>query len=139
MTNPFDKLIKALQRETIDLKTSRRRSSLTLETTTKSIVVQAQATTNGSGNATITKNGLVKIRFATDEPQLFHGALGPANEHDNWPIWLLQPYNEPDDAGIIVEPSIQYGLTPNTTYNINIKVYVTATGDFTLEADQLSA
>lgn len=137
--NQFARLIKALQREVIEEKTVRRRSSLTLETQTKSITVNCNIYYNGT-NWFLTKAGLIRIAFNTESPQLFTAVSSSPGSRDNRGV-SYSNLNLDSGAGVVVipafGPNIDGSMSSGQTKTVSIKVYITATADFTLTADQI--
>ena len=138
--NPFAKLIKSLQREALEEKTVRRRSSLTLQTTTKSITLTCRVHYTGS-NWFLTKAGLAKIAFNTESPQIFT-AQGTSTSDRGGRGLEFSNFNLDSGAGVIVIPTIganfDSGMSANTDKDFTVKISITATGDFTLTADQIN-
>ena len=138
MTNQFSKLIKSLNREVVELKTVRRRSSLTLQTETKNITVTCQVYKKAGDNIFVTKAGLIRVTFPNNEPQL----LAPTIVNANGRGVRFSGYNIDDAAGIIVVPTASSywdsDLSPGQTKNVTITVGVVMTGDCTLSADQIT-
>ena len=139
MTDPFSKLIKSLKREVLEIKNAPRRSTLTLETVTKSITVQQTATTDGNGYAYAHTLPLINIKFNSDLPQIFMAASESTTPASPFRFDGFFPLSKeaPDEAGIIIDAAAIFGAAANTTYTVNIKVYITATGDFTLTASTI--
>lgn len=136
MRNSFDKLIKSLVREATELKTVRRRSSLTLQTETKTIALTCRVHRT-STNYFLTKAGLARITFNTDTPQIFSqtaGATGGRGVH-------FSNLNVDNGAAIIAIPTIgdtfDSDMAVGSDKNFTINIGVTATADFTLTADQI--
>lgn len=139
ITNPFAKFIKSIEREVTELKAVRRRSSLTLETRTKSITVNCDIYYNGK-NWYLTKAGLVRIAFNTEEPQMFIPiASSPASRGNRG--MSFSNLNLDSGAGVVVIPTFgsyfDGDLSTGQTKSISVKVYITATADFTLTADKI--
>ena len=139
ITNPFAKLIKTLQREVVEEKAIRRRSSLTLETMTKSITVGCDIYYSGT-NWYLNKAGLVRIAFNTEEPQMFIPVASSPSNRDNRGM-TFSNLNLDSGAGVVVIPAFgsyfDGGMAAGQTKTINVKVYITATADFTLTADKI--
>lgn len=138
MTNQFAKLIKTLQREVIEEKTVRRRSSLTLDTITKNITVTVTLYRESGQLFYPTKVGLVKIDFPDGEPQLVTPTIVNANSRGV----RFSMYNIDNGAGIMVIPTTgtrwDDDMTIGSSKDITITVGVVMTGDCDLTADQIT-
>lgn len=145
MTNQFDTLIKGMEREIDDQKATRRRSSLTLRTVTHSTTVTAEIHRNSNGSFSLTKLGLAIINFEATTPQLFSASFASRSGRDNRGISIKQGYAIDNGAAIAVAPTCSATNSGNwdddmaigATRTINIPIYITATGEFTLTASQL--
>lgn len=133
MSNNFSKLIKTLRRESLDLKNTHRRSTLTVETITKSIQVTVTTTTDWRGNSLVPNGPVVGITFNTPDPQLlmvsFDSADAPSPHGIDYPE-LATNGNGEYTINIFMRGAINQ--SPNTTYTSRFNVNITSTGDFTL-------
>lgn len=138
MRNLFDALIKSLQREVIDQKTAPRRSTLTLQTITKSITVSASATANGSGIAVPSTLPVVNINFDGDLPQIFMASTDTTTPSSPFRFDGFTSLNKDDnDAAVVVDIGQAAGQTPGATVTTSFKVNITSTGNFTLTAGSI--
>lgn len=141
MTNQFDSLIKELKREAEDLKAVRRRSSLTLQTTTKSTTLSV-VIRKANDIIFCYKAGLARIAFNSDAPQVFCAQFKSRGDRDNRGILHHSNYNVDGTAAVMVVPF--YGedwdddLSNGDSKTISIPIAITSTGDFTLTADQIT-
>lgn len=140
MKNLFDALIKSLQREVIDQKTAPRRSTLTLQTITKSITVSASATANGSGIATPSTLPVVNIDFDGDLPQIFMASTENTTPSSPFRFDGFTSLNKDNnDAAVIVDIGQATGQPSGATVTASFKVNVTSTGNFTLSAGSIES
>lgn len=132
MSGSFAKLIKMLKRETLEIKNTHRRSTLTVETVTRKITVPITATANASGIA-IPTSPVIKITFNSDEPQLYMVTFDSTDPLD--PFVLNNPtkmVTASDENVLLLDIGEAGGQTPGATVTANPDIYITSTGDFTL-------
>lgn len=136
MTNQFAKLIKTLQREVIEEKTVRRRSSLTLQTVTKTVMLSCTVHRT-STNYFLTRAGLARITFNTGTPQIFAGITKSAGGRGI----SFSNLNLDSGAGLIVIPTSgdtwDSEMSVNSDKTFTVQIGITATADFTVTADQV--
>lgn len=126
----FAKLIKDLKRETLEIKNTHRRSTLTVQTITKSITVPLSAVVDQYGEAAVRVR--IKITFNTDEPQ-----IGMLTFND---VDACHPYTAFfRDQSIIDNRNMVVALlftawtgNPGDTITSSTVCNYTSTGDFTL-------
>lgn len=137
--NQFAKLLKGLAREATELKTVRTRSSLTLQTETKTTIVHCTIT-RGSNNYFLTKAGLLQIAFNSDVPQVLTPIATLPSNRGNRGI-TFSNLNVDNGAAIIVIPTIgdswDADLAVGTSKTISVQVGLTSTGGFTLSSGQI--
>lgn len=129
----FPKLIKALKREALELKNTHRRSTLTVETITKSIQVTVTATTDWRGLALVPNEPVVGVKFNTPDPQLLMVTFDSADAAS--PFGINYTDISTDDDGeyyVLLWIAAAYNQNPHTTYTATFNVNITSTGDFTL-------
>ena len=137
MTNQFAKLIKTLQREVTEEKTVRRRSSLTLQTITKTVTLSCTVHRT-STNYFLTKAGLARITFNTSTPQIFASITRSTGGRGI----SFSNLNLDNGAGVIAIPTIgntwDSGMSVNSDKTFTVQIGITATADFTVTADQVN-
>ncbi len=129
MTNQFDKLVKSLQREVIDLKAVKRLSTLTIPTATTSI--STWGTVRKSGGY-IKPGKAAYIAIQTDEPAPYMVTLSN-EEHRNYRIFAY-------GQGVIVAPDYTRDLDISMgdgDKTVNFTVNITTTDSVTLTATQM--
>lgn len=135
----FDERIKALRSEVEALKTIKRKNSTTLTTITKTGVCTGQLKRIDNVIVCMLAGAIAVIPTNPDEKFIFSCALDDYSlkmrqiETINWLF---------DDGavGICCIPrasGLDNGMAKNATKNVSIRVHVTATSDFTLEASQI--
>lgn len=133
----FAKLIKTLQRETLDIKNTHRRSTLTVETITKSILVPVSATVNSSGGARPNKQPIIGVEFNSEEPQLFMTSFDNADPAAPFGInWNETVITTDGKTRVRLDLGYVNGQTPGRVITANFTLYFTSTGDFTLSIIQ---
>lgn len=141
MANQFDKLIKSITREITDQKALRRRSSLTLETQSKSINVTCTIARNGNGVLYCQKSGLVVITPNDSLPQIYQTSFATKSGRDNRGVTAYAQQRSTGTAFAIV-PSYgdtwDSGLGNNQSKTVTVPVTITSTGDFTLTASTMN-
>ena len=137
MSGSFAKLIKTLKRETLEIKNTHRRSTLTVETVTKSISVNASTTASSAGYATLSQFPVVGVTFNTTDPQLIMVSFDDDGAASPFGIsFATISTTQEGTYAIMIELFQGEGLTPGTAVNVNFNVNVTSTGDFTLQVLQ---
>lgn len=132
MSSSFAKLIKELKRESLEIKNTHRRSTLTVETVTRKITVPISAVADSSGKAWPT-SPKIKITFNSDEPQLYMVTFDNTDPLD--PFVLNNPTKMVTNTGenvLLLDIGEAEGQTPGATVTANPDIYITSTGDFTL-------
>lgn len=129
MRNQFDTLVKALQRETTELKTIKRLSTKTLKTKTTSIATWG---TVRKANQQIFPGYAAYIQIDADQPAPFMVTLSN-EEHRNYRIFAY-------DQGVIVAPDYTRDLDlamGDGDKTVNFTVNITTTDEVTLTATQM--
>lgn len=129
-TKAFAKLIKDLKRETLEIKNTHRRSTLTVETITKSITIPASAVVDSYGVASYT--AYIRITFNSNEPQIGMVSFDDASAASPFVMSSADPVITNDGKTVIILIVERTGQTPGDTLSANIKLSYTSTGDFTL-------
>lgn len=133
MSSNFARLIKMLQRESLELKNTHRRSTLTVQTITKSIQVSATSTANDRGWAPIANPPVIEIAFNTTDPQLISVTFNDPN--DASPFGISYPDIATTEAGkymVGINLDAAEGQSAYATVSATLTVNITSTGDFTL-------
>lgn len=136
----FDKLIKDLRAEVEALKTVRRKSSLTMETVTKTATGTAVLHKNSYGIITCKKAAVITIQTTDPNPFVF-GFSQPSGSVRGRKVELLgwtDSSNKPSILAIPSESSNDSGMAINSDKNVTITVYITATTDFTTTSSQVT-
>lgn len=137
----FDKRIKALRAEIEALKTVRRKSSLTLETTTKTATCTATLYKTSTGVVTCQYSGLIEITPASaDNEPLISYSQPSYSARGNRNITLTPWVKSDGTLGILCTPdgaSVDSSMANNSTKNITITIYITATDNFTTTSSQV--
>lgn len=138
MADKFAELVKDIQREITDLKSARKRSSLTLRTQTKSVTLTCRVERSGNYYFLV-KAGLAKLTFNTDAPQIFCAVAGAQADRGGRGLTFYN-YNDGDGA-VMVEPAtgaqFDSGMADGSTKDFTVKIFITATADFTVTASQI--
>lgn len=133
LSTSFAKLIKTLQRETLEIKNTHRRSTLTVQTITKSIQVSATKTVDEWGRAYISNPPVIEIAFNTTEPQLIMASFDDPNDASPFGFYFPDiATTEPGKYTLGIWLHAASGQTPSTVVSATFKVNITSTGDFTL-------
>lgn len=135
----FDKLIKDLRSEVEALKTIRRKSSLTLETQTKTATGTAVLHKNGNGVITCKKAALISIVSNDSNPFVFGYSLQSGairGRKMNLTGWT-DANNRPAILVVPRESSSESSMPNNSDKNITVTVYITATTEFTTASSQI--
>lgn len=142
MTGQFDRLIKSMQREVVDQKAIRRRSSLTLQTISKTIAVPCTIARNGSGSLYCQKSGLAIATPNGSLPQVYQATFGSRSQRGNRGIEFILPQYSQSGAAIAVVPTFgeqwDGDLANNQSKIVNIPITITSTGDFALQASSMN-
>lgn len=141
MTTAFDKLIKELTRETIELKTVRRLATTTIDTATKSIaaagVIRKQTHSSGTGTTVFTKRAaLITIGTPDDSAAPFSVSL-TNEEVRNYRIFGASSNSQ---AAIIVAPAYTNALDAGMAMGdktVNFTVNITSTDEISLTYTQI--
>lgn len=140
MTQQFDKLIKDLRAEVEALKTVKRKSSLTLETVTKTAIGTAVLHKNGSGTITCKKAAVISI--VTDDPNPFVFGYaqrsGSVRERKMDLMGWTDSNGQPAILAIPSGSSIDSDMANNSDKSIIVFVHITATTDFTTTSSQIT-
>lgn len=141
MRQLFDKFIKSMQREVVDQKAIRRRSSLTLQTVSKTITVPCKIARNGNGVLYCKEAGLAIATPNGNLPQIYQASFGSRSQRDNRGI-TCEPQQRSTGAAFAVIPtygeSWDAGLANNQSKTVTVPVTITSTGDFTLTASSMN-
>lgn len=139
MLNPFDALIKNIKRELIDIKNAPRRSTLTLQTISKSITVSFSATADQWGGAYATTIPVVNINFEDDIPQIWMASFDSKTPASPFPMqFVTNLATNGNNGAVVINPGRLEGLNPGQTYTASVKINIIATGDFTLTAGSIA-
>ncbi|MEE0870105.1 MAG: hypothetical protein U0L52_01850 [Bacteroidaceae bacterium] len=135
----FEERIKALQGEVEALKTIKRKNSTTLRTITKSGICTGQLKRIGNAVICILAGAIAVIPTNPDEKFIFSCSLDDYSTKKRQ-IETINWFFDDGAVGICCIPrasGTDNGMAVGATKNVSIRVYVTATSDFTLEASQI--
>lgn len=135
----FAERIKRLKAEVEALKTVKRKSSTTLSTITHTATCTAQLYKDSYGIVHTRYAGAIQIVPADENPLVYSVALPPytsRNRNVRAFNWLFDS-GTPGVALIPFGSSADSGMANNSTKNITLTAYITATGDFTTTSSQI--
>lgn len=139
MRDRFAKLIKSIQREIEEEKSVRRRSTLTLQTMTKSVTLSFRVQRSGN-YYNLTKVGVATLHFNTDAPQIWCAQAGSRNDRQARGLTFYN-YNVDGEGAVWVEAAtgriFDSDLADGASKDFTAKIYITATADFTITASQM--
>lgn len=136
----FAERVKRLKAEVEALKTAKRKSSTTLSTITHAVTCTAQLYKDSYGIVhTRYAGAIAMIPTDSENPLVYSVALPPytsRNRNVRAFNWLF------DDGavGVALIPfgsSADSGMVNNSTKNVTLTAYITATGDFTTTSSQI--
>lgn len=137
----FAERMKALKAEIEALKTVKRKSSLALDTITKSATCTAQLYRTDAGVIVCQYSGLIEItpKDSTNEPLI--GYAQPSYSARGKRDIRLTPWTAQNGGlGILCTPdanSAENGMAKGETKDVQITIYITSTGDFTTSSGQI--
>lgn len=135
----FAERIKRLKAEVEALKTAKRKSSTTLSTITHTATCTAQLYKDSYGIVHTRYAGVVQIVPTDENPLVYSVALPPytsRNRNVRAFNWLFDS-GTPGVALIPFGSSADNGMANNSTKNVTLTAYITATGDFTTTSSQI--
>lgn len=137
----FVERIKALRSEVEALKAVRRKSSLSLNTITKTATCTATLYKTSAGVIVCRYAGLVEIvPNSTDNEAIFCYAQPAASQRNNRQITLTNWVKSDGTLGVLCTPFAISGdgsMASESTKNVTITVYITSTSDFTTSSSQV--
>lgn len=137
----FQQRIKALKSEIEALKTVRSKSSLVLNTTTKTATCAARLYKTSTGVVVCQYSGLIEINPSNTDNEPLIGYSQPSySARGNREIDLTPWVKSDGTLGILCTPdaaSSDSSMSAGATKDITITVYITATDDFTTTSSQV--
>ena len=137
MSSSFAELIKTLRRESLELQSAHRRSTLTMQTTSKSITVPISATANQYGSARPNKMPIIGASFNSSNPQIYMVAFDNSDPASPFPFFdSVALAGQGNEVMIKLNLGYIYGQTPGATISTSVKINFISSGDFTLRVVQ---